>query len=201
MNPPNKHLINADPVLEKIIKTIPAQPIESTNNVFHDLMSCILEQQIHYRSTKKVFQKMLDKSGIKILTPENFPEFEKKAFEGVKLSVKKYQTVLDILEHWKKKEVEWTKLSNQEIREELSQINGVGKWTIEMILIYTLNRPDEFAYDDFHIKQIMTSLYHLNPASKLKAQMVDVSEPWSPYKSTAFLQLLAWKKFNKKKNK
>jgi len=70
-----------------------------------------------------------------------------------------------------------------------------------MILIFTLNRPNVFSYDDFHIKQIMTKLYGLNPKSKLKAQMKEISEPWSPYKSTAFQYLLEWKKFNKSKHK
>jgi len=181
------------------LNKIPLPAIENTPNVFHDLMSCIIEQQIHYRSTKKVFQKMLDKANITILTPENFPEFEKKAFEGIKLSMKKYETVLNITQQWDQNGVEWEKLSDKEVKDKLAEFKGVGKWTIDMILIYTLNRPNIFAYDDFHIKQIMTSLYHLNPKSKLKAQMKSIAEPWSPYKSTAFKYLLAWKSFNKAK--
>jgi len=48
--------LKGDPVLKKIIETIPAPNIKSTNDVFFDLMSCVLEQQIHYRSTKRMFQ-------------------------------------------------------------------------------------------------------------------------------------------------
>ncbi len=50
-----QQLAQADPVLEKIIGTVPEPIFESTQNVFSDLMSCILEQQIHYRSTKRIF--------------------------------------------------------------------------------------------------------------------------------------------------
>lgn len=67
-----KHLCSFDSVLKNIINTIELPKIETTNNVFHDLMSCVIEQQIHYRSTKKIFQKMLDDSGIEVLTPSNF---------------------------------------------------------------------------------------------------------------------------------
>lgn len=186
-----------DSVLEQIIHTIPPLEMESTHNVFHDLMSCILEQQIHYRSTKKIFQKMLSKSNLEMLTPNNFPVFEEKAFDGIKLSMKKYETVSNILQHWEKNSVKWETLSDDEVKKELAQIKGVGAWTIDMILIYTLQRPDVISYDDFHIKQIMTNLYNLDPKSKLKAQMKEIGEQWSPYKSTAFRYLLDWKKYNK----
>jgi len=62
----NNHLKKVDPILKEVIATIPFPQIVSTKNVFHDLMSCVLEQQIHYRSTKKIFQKMLDKSNLVI---------------------------------------------------------------------------------------------------------------------------------------
>ena len=57
---------------------VPKPQIESTQDVFHDLMSCILEQQIHYRSTKKVFQKMLQAADLQRLSLDNFEHFEKK---------------------------------------------------------------------------------------------------------------------------
>lgn len=70
-------LAKADPILEKVIIQVPKPKIESTKDVFHDLMSCVLEQQIHYRSTKKIFQKMLNEANLERLTPTNFQHFEK----------------------------------------------------------------------------------------------------------------------------
>ena len=61
------YLSENDEVLKNIIQTIPAPEIISTQNVFHDIMSCIIEQQIHYRSTKKTFQKALQISDIQLL--------------------------------------------------------------------------------------------------------------------------------------
>lgn len=196
-----QHLIENDQILKEIILTIPAITIENTDNVFHDLMSCVFEQQIHYRSTKKVFQKMLEKANVKVLTPDNFDEFENKAFNNLKLSTKKYETALNIIEYWNKDDIKWQDQSDEIVRTKLSEIKGIGNWTIDMILIYTLNRPNIFSYDDYHIKQIMTSLYKLNPNSRLKAQMKEVTEQWKPYKSIAFKYLIEWKKFNKMKKK
>lgn len=53
-----------DPILLRLVQELPDPEFNSTKSVFHDLMSCIIEQQIHYRSTKKIFQRMLDNSEI-----------------------------------------------------------------------------------------------------------------------------------------
>ena len=87
----------SDPILANIIAQIPEPIIESTNDAFHDLMSCVLEQQIHYRSTKKTFQKMLQLADIERLTLANFEIFEEKFFTTAKLSINKYETVLGVL--------------------------------------------------------------------------------------------------------
>jgi len=95
MNSENERsLSKSDPTLARIIREIPEPQIETTEDVFHDLMSCVIEQQIHYRSTKKIFQKMLDTANLGRLTPDNFHQFEAKALENAKLSVGKYETIL-----------------------------------------------------------------------------------------------------------
>jgi DNA-3-methyladenine glycosylase II len=194
-----KYLSNADAQLKGIIEVIPKPEIISTNDVFNDLMSCILEQQIHYRSTKKIFQKMLQTAHIERLTIDNISEFEKTAFANSKLAIGKFETVERIIDFFTVNKINWALLSNGEVVEKLSSIKGIGKWTIDMILLYTLERPDVFPYDDFHLKEIMVKLYGLNPNVKLKAQMLDVAEVWGEYKSLAVKYLLAWKEFNKKK--
>ena len=194
---PKQFLAKSDPILENIIAQIPEPIIESSNDVFHDLMSCVLEQQIHYRSTKKTFQKMLQLADIERLTVGNFEVFEEKSFTNSKLSINKYETVLDVVEFWKKGKVDWKSLNDDEIIEELSSIKGIGKWTIDMILLYTLQRPNVFPYDDFHLKEIMVKLYGLNSNVKLKAQMIEVSKAWDNHKSLAVKYLLAWKTHKK----
>ena len=90
-------------------------------------------------------------------------------------------------------------MNDAEVVAHLSSIKGIGKWTIDMILLYTLQRPNVFPYDDFHVKEIMVKRYGLNPNSRLKAQMLDISEAWGTHKSLAVKYLLAWKDYNKKK--
>jgi DNA-3-methyladenine glycosylase II len=196
-NQAKSQLQNADDVLKNIIGIVPEPKIETTNDVFHDLMSCILEQQIHYRSTKRIFQKMLQTANIERLTLDNFAEFEKTAFTNSKLAIGKFETVERIVYFFTVNKINWALLSDDDVVEKLSSIKGIGKWTIDMILIYTLERPDVFPYDDFHLKEIMVKLYGLDPNVKLKAQMLEVAEVWGAHKSLAVKYLLAWKEFNK----
>ena len=192
-------LRGCDPILAKIIETIPEPIIESTNDVFFDLMSCILEQQIHYRSTKRIFQKMLDAANLTTLTLGNFAVFEQKALPNAKLATTKLETVLAVITFFQENKINWMLLTDSEVAAKLSSIKGIGKWTIDMILLYTLQRPNVFPYDDFHVKEIMVKLYGLDPNSRLKAQMLDISEAWGEHKSLAVKYLLAWKECNKKK--
>lgn len=184
----------ADPNLRKLVNGISLPMINSTDNVFHDLMSCIVEQQIHYRSTKKTFEKLLSYTSITELTPHNFHEFEKLALPRTRLSDQKCQTILNLLDFWKTNVVDWPTLSDDEVRLKLGSIKGIGNWTIDMILLYTLQRPDIFPADDYHLKQVMTKLYGLNPESRLKANMFDVANNWKPNRSNAVLYLLEAKR-------
>jgi DNA-3-methyladenine glycosylase II len=196
-----KYLAHKDAQLDQIIALVPKPEIVSTNDVFHDLMSCILEQQIHYRSTKKIFQKMLQSADIERLTLENFEAFAKSSFANAKLAVGKLETIERTIDFFNANKINWTLLNDAEVAEKLSSIKGIGKWTIDMILLYTLQRPDVFPYDDFHLKEIMVKLYGLNPNVKLKAQMLDIAEAWGEHKSLAVKYLLAWKEYNKKGSK
>ncbi len=188
-------LFENDFVLKNIITTIPEPQIQSTNNVFHDLISCILEQQIHYRSTKKIFQKMLNSASLEILTLDNFAQFEEKAFQNSNFSMNKYEAIEKTIDFFTINKIDWQTLNDDEVISTLSSIKGVGKWTIDMILLYTLQRPNVFPYDDFHLKNMMVKLYNLDPNVKLKAQMTNVSNAWGEHKSLATLYILAYKKY------
>jgi len=187
-------LLQSDPILANIIRTIPEPVTVSSDNVFMDLVSCVLEQQIHYRSSKKIFLRLLDKAGLTELTPDNFPEFEKKALSGIKISTAKFETILRLLDFWSTNNIDWKTLSDEQVIEKLSSIKGIGPWTIDMILLYTLGRPDVFPADDYRLKNAMTSLYGLNPNNALKKQMLDVAEGWKGHRSLAVRYVLGWKK-------
>jgi DNA-3-methyladenine glycosylase II len=83
------------------------------------------------------------------------------------------------------------KMNNEEVIDYLTKIKGVGRWTAEMLLMFTLGREDVFAVDDLGIQQAMIRLYKINNSDKkkLREEMLRISAKWSPYRSYACLHL------------
>jgi len=86
-------------------------------------------------------------------------------------------------------------LSSNEIIELLTQIKGVGKWTVEMLLMFSLKREDVFAVDDLGIQQAMCKLYKIDATDKklMKQKMIKIAAKWNPYQTYACLHLWGWK--------
>lgn len=86
-------------------------------------------------------------------------------------------------------------MSNEEIITLLTKIKGVGQWTVEMLLMFTLGREDILALDDLGIQQAMAKLYKLHKLDKkqLREKMIKISLKWSPYRTHACLYLWRWK--------
>jgi DNA-3-methyladenine glycosylase II len=83
------------------------------------------------------------------------------------------------------------KMNDEEIIEYLTRIKGVGRWTVEMLLMFTLGRQDVFAVDDLGIQQAMIRIYKLDKSDKkkLREEMIRISASWSPYRTYACLHL------------
>ena len=90
------------------------------------------------------------------------------------------------------------KMNNEEVIEYLTSIKGVGRWTVEMLLMFTLGREDVFAVDDLGIQQAMVKVYRLDNSDKKKFRedMLRISSRWSPYRTFACLHL--WQHKDKK---
>ena len=87
------------------------------------------------------------------------------------------------------------KMTNDEVIEYLTQIKGVGRWTVEMLLMFTLGREDVFAIDDLGIQNAMKKIYKLDNSDKKKFRedLLRISQKWSPYRTYACLHLWQWK--------
>jgi len=188
------YLADKDEILRDIVQKIELPDIKATENIFHDLMSCVIEQQIHYRSTKKTFQRMLDAAGLEELTTANFELFEEKGIRDYKLSTNKSKTILSVVTFFQENNIDWHSKSDAEIRTILKGIKGVGPWTVDMLLMYALGRLDVFPVDDYHLKLIMMKLYPINTKARVKAQQRTIAAEWAPHRSVGTRYLLEWKK-------
>ncbi|MEM6327480.1 MAG: hypothetical protein AAF791_10215 [Bacteroidota bacterium] len=181
-----------DPVLREITETVPLPVLEPSGDVFHDLIGCLVEQQHPARSTKQTYAKALDRGGLDRLTPATFEAFERDGLAGVKLSGQKQAALAHAAGWFAEHDPDWAAMDDAEVRRTLLQLKGVGNWTVDVLLIWTLGRDDVIPLDDYHLKKAMAARYGLATGAGMKARMREIAEAWRPTRSLGTRYLLAW---------
>lgn len=162
------------------------------------LMASIMSQQLNTKVAKVIFHRFLDLYKSKEPKPKQVIDTPFELLRGVGLSNAKVNYIKNVATFCLENKITDKKLlamGNEEIIGLLTQIKGVGRWTVEMLLMFTLGREDVFAVDDLGIMQAMVKLYKLDISDKKKVreQMLKLSEKWSPYRTYACLYLWKWK--------
>lgn len=184
-------------MLKPLLASIPFPGERAGGNVFEDLVASIIYQQLSVKAADTIFGRFcqLFPSG----KPEAglLPELPLEALRGVGLSQQKAGYVKNVAVFFTENrllQTDWTTISDEEILQTLTRIKGVGRWTAEMLLMFSLNRPDVFPADDLGIQQGIKRLYGLQEAGKaLRPAMEKIAEPWRPYRSYACYYLWRWK--------
>jgi DNA-3-methyladenine glycosylase II len=174
------------------------QELALQKNIAVRLMASIMSQQLNTKVAQVIYTRFLNLYNQKEPKPQQVLDTSFDQLRGIGLSnakVNYVQNVATFCIEQKITDKKLQQLSNEEIVELLTQIKGVGKWTVEMLLMFSLRREDVFAVDDLAIQQAMIKLYKLDTSNKkqLKEKMVQISTKWSPYKTYACLHLWKWK--------
>jgi DNA-3-methyladenine glycosylase II len=190
------HLAQKDPVLSAIIPQLDLPEIAPSLGIYHDLVSCIVDQQIPQRTRGTYGKKLVALLGGVPPNDNNIYTIQEDDWAKAKMANPKYHTLFRFTDAWHEQKMatwKWDSLTDQEIRDGLQAIKGIGPQTVDMILLYTLGRPDVFPVGDYHLKQIMEQLYETEEGEKLPKMMHRVAADWAPYRSYATRYLLAWK--------
>jgi DNA-3-methyladenine glycosylase II len=182
-----KLLVGQEPIKLKFHKNIPLR-----------LCASIMSQQLSTKVARVIFQRFLDLYNGEEPTPEQITATPFDTLRAIGLSNSKTQYVLNVAEFAANIDItdkKLKKMQDGEIVELLTGIKGVGKWTVEMLLMFTLGRPDVFAVDDYGIQVAMKKLYKLDDSNKkeFRDKMLKISSKWSPYRTYACLHLWQWK--------
>jgi len=185
---------------KKLTKTIGDElhELKLHPNIPVRIMASIISQQLSTKVAKVIFKRFLDLYKGKEPKPQQVLDTPAEILRSIGLSNAKVSYVHNVaafcIEH-KITDKKLLAMSNEEIVDLLVQIKGIGKWSVEMLLMFTLGREDVFAVDDLGIQQAMTKLYKLDPDDKkeMKEKMLKISAKWSPYRTYACLHLWRWK--------
>lgn len=181
-----------------IIRAVDLPVLEPSGLVYFELLQSIVSQQLSVKAAETIFNRVLDMFPDRYPHPEWVLEIPTEQLRAAGLSYQKAGYFRNVAQYAMDKDLEsiaWEKMDDEAIIALLGSIKGVGKWTVQMILIFTLGRPDVFPLDDFGIQQGMIRLFQLQEAAgrPLKNKMQVLSEPWQPYRSLAARYLWHWK--------
>jgi len=191
-----KHL-SKDEKLKKLIEQHGPFELKKQKKLWLYLCFSIMSQQLSTKVARVIKQRFLDLYD-KEPTPQQVVDTPFEKLRGVGLSNAKVNYVQNVARFEIEKGMDHKKLvkmNNEEVIEYLTEIKGVGRWTVEMLLMFALCREDLFAIDDLGLQQAVISLYDLKHRKKkiMNAKILKISEQWSPYRTYACLYLWRWK--------
>ncbi|MGI1660054.1 MAG: DNA-3-methyladenine glycosylase family protein [Desulfitobacterium sp.] len=185
-----EYLKAQDPVLGQAIDQIGMIEREVTPQLFEALISSVVSQQISKKAAETVWNRLQTLLGE--VNAEQIDLTELEAIQGCGMSMRKAGYIKGIAEAARKGEVDFEKLptlSDEEIIKLLPALPGVGVWTAEMLLIFSLCRPDVVSFKDLAIRRGMMNCYGLDELTKETFE--HYRQKYSPYGSVASLYLWA----------
>jgi DNA-3-methyladenine glycosylase II len=188
--------LSKDKKLKRVIEKHEPHQLKKRKNICIYLCASIMSQQLSTKVADVIYKRFLELYGGKEPTAQQILDTPFEKLRGIGLSNAKVNYVKNVAEFELASGMDpkkLAKLSNEEVIEYLIPIKGVGRWTIEMLLMFALGREDVFAVDDLGIQQAMAKLYGLDNSDrkKFREQMMLISSKWTPYRTYACLHL--WK--------
>lgn len=190
--------LSSDKYLVTILNDHEPFVLRKKKNVCLRLCASIMSQQLSTKVAEVIFKRFLLLFDTTDPSPEQILAVPYETLRSIGLSHAKATYVHNVANFAIEQGLSPRKLQamdNEEVIAYLTGIKGVGRWTVEMLLMFTLARPDVFAVDDLGIQQAMIRLYNLKKLEKkaLKEKMLRISAKWSPYRTYACLHLWNWK--------
>ncbi len=180
------HLTKSDPVMAAIIKRVGACEIASREPTFETLARSITFQQLSGKAAGTIFGRLKKAVGRRF-TPTAFLKLTADELRACGLSRQKIASLTDLAERTARREIQFHKLhgmEDEEIISLLSQARGVGVWTVQMFLIFALQRPNVMPLSDLGIRNAVRKAYNLPDLPK-PAELAELSREWVPYCSFA----------------
>lgn len=187
-----KHFKKNDPVLHEAGLKVEKLVLSAHPDPFLRLCRSIVGQQLSVKAAQTIFSRLeaLFKHGI---NPKELIALSDEKLRGAGMSYQKIKYLKDLAEKTVSGDIDLRTLNkkeNEEIIAELIKIKGIGEWTAEMFLMFSLGRPDVFSYGDLGLQNAITKLYKLRKKPTIK-QMEKLTKKWIPFRT--FAALILWR--------
>ena len=182
-----RHLRKQDPVMREVIKKAGPFAMPRRRNRFQALVFSILGQQISGKAAAAIRGRLVDHLKPGQISPEAISRLTPETLRSLGISSQKAGYLLDLAERVSNGEIRldrMSRMSDEQVIETLIQVKGIGVWTAQMFLMFSLGRPDVFPHDDLGVRAAIRNLYELEelPTKEISHR---IAAPWRPYASVA----------------
>ena len=180
------HLSRRDKVLRTLIRAHPDAELKTRGDAFQTLARSIVGQQISVKAAQSVWDRFA-LSCNRTVTPAFVVEHPEEAMRLCGLSRGKAVYIKDLARHFHTGAINprrWARMHDENVIEDLMRVKGIGRWTVEMFLIFHLMRPDVLPVGDLGLQRAMER--HYNEGDPItKDDMRAIAAPWKPWSSAA----------------
>ena len=182
------HLRRADPILARVIDSIGPFTLETRGGSFPSLARAIFFQQLAGPAARAIMKRVLDLLGTddaRFFAPAEFLAASDDDLRAAGLSRQKLAYLRDLAEKFASGQLrddEFGNLDDEEVIGRVASVKGIGRWTAEMFLIFSLGRPDVLPVDDLGVRRGFQQVYGLDGLASPE-QMRSIAEPWRPFRS------------------
>lgn len=181
------HFKKADPVLATIIRKTGPYRVTYTEPVFQTLVRSIVFQQLNGKAAMTIFNRLIEAAKVTPLTPEVILKMRPQKMRAVGLSKQKTLYIRELARSTRDGDIQFERLPEMEdtaIIETLTRVKGVGVWTVQMFLMFALQRPNVLPVGDLGVRAAMKKAYGLAELPKPE-EMESIAAAWHPYRSIA----------------
>jgi len=167
--------LSKDPLLSKVIDSVSHEFAKPSGTVYEGLLSSICSQQLSVKAAETIHGRFLNLFGGSP-QPQALLATPVDELRAVGLSYRKASYVHNVAQFFTEKKLQdanWDAYKDEDIIEILTEIKGVGRWTVQMILMFELGRPDVMPLDDLGIQKAMIELYELKTVKKELRHMME----------------------------
>jgi DNA-3-methyladenine glycosylase II len=182
-----RHLRAVDPVMKGIIDAVGPFTLGLERDRFRMLVCSIVSQQISGSAAASIIRRLQKLAGPKGLKATNLARFSPEELRSAGVSPQKASYITDLVQKVNDGTVNLPqigRLSDERIVEHLIQVKGIGRWTAQMFLIFSLGRLDVFPHDDLGVRTAIRDNYGLAELPD-KPTALAIAAPWRPYATVA----------------
>lgn len=182
-----RHLRTADPVMREVIRKAGQFQMRLHRDRFRALVFSILSQQISGKAAASIKKRLVEHLRPHKISPESLGRLTPEVLRTVGISSQKASYMLDLASRVSSGEIQLDRMgrfSDEKVIEHLVKVKGIGVWTAQMFLIFSLGRLDVFPHDDLGVRTAIRNLYGLDdlPDKHVSHQ---IAAPWRPYATVA----------------